>query len=946
DPTTGAPSLLATSAVGDLGWHVIVTGRRDALQAEVDQALAQQRALRLGLSAALLIGAVLVGAAGSAALRRRREAVSALEQQTATAAVLRAIAASPTNVDPVLDAIAATAARFCGAADVSVLLVQGDEMPVVAHHGPIPSSTAGPLQLERTSIAGTAVLDRRTVIVTDVTGPEGESLPQARARVTATGQRGLMAAPLIREGKAIGAILLRKLDTSGFDENQVNLVEAFADQAVIAIENVRLFNETREALERQTAISEILRVMSASPTSEQPVLDAIADSARRFCAAEDATVALVDGDRLTARAHVGPLQPPQGLFALDRTTVTTRSIVDAKTVHVTDLQAEEEEFPIGSAQAKLAGQHTTLATPLLREGKAIGAILLRRSAIDPFSDRQIDLLRTFADQAVIAIENVRLFNETAEALERQTAISEILRVMSSSPTDVRPVLEAVAESARRFCAAEDATVCIAEGDVISIQAHAGAIPPPQGLFRIDRTTVPTRSMLDLVPIQVADLQAEEEEFPTGAAQAKKTGQRTTFATPLMSKGVAIGAILLRRRETRLFTDKQVELARTFADQAAIAIENVRLFNETTEALERQTAVAAVLKTISQTAFDLQAVFDVVVENATKLCRADFGYLFRRDGDLIRMVASAGGTAALNAYELAHPTPVGSNTLVGRTVQTRDTVHIRDFFHEPGYDWPANLEHGVHTGLAVPIFSGDDVVAVIGCARYTVAPYAVEEIRLLETFASQASIAIENARLFHETETALERQTAVADVLKTVSRSAFDLEPILETVVENAARLVDAEVAWISRTIGDDAYRIVAHSGEAFALPEVSSAWSQLATMRIPHSGSLMGRLLRERRVIHITDVTLDPELWEASGLIRATGVRTVLAVPMLRESVLLGGVIVGRKQVRPYTPRDIELVETFADQAAIAIENVRLFNETKEALERQTAVSELLGSIS
>ena len=349
-----------------------------------------------------------------------------------------------------------------------------------------------------------------------------------------------------------------------------------------------------------------------------------------------------------------------------------------------------------------------------------------------------------------------------------------------------------------------------------------------------------------------------------------------------------------------------------------------------EATEREAAISEILRAISSSPADVQPVLDAIAKHAVRYCAAEDALinLLNDDGTLLITRAFHGSLGPP-----AHPLPADRTTMTGRAVVDKRTIHVEDLQAETA-EYPLGnriaAELGFHTAVATPLLRDGVPFGAIMLRRVKVQPFSEQQLTLLRTFSAQAAIAIENVRLFNETKEALEQQTATAAILKTMSRSAFDLEPVLDTVVENTARLAGGDVAWLARTIGDEGYRVLSRFGPAFERPEITAVWSQLTTMRIPASGSLMGRLLRERRTIHIEDARADPELWGASGLIKVTGAQTVLAVPMLRESVLLGGVIVGRTAVRPFTEREIALVQTFADQAAIAIENVRLFNETRE----------------
>src|SRR5262249_7650159 len=369
--------------------------------------------------------------------------------------------------------------------------------------------------------------------------------------------------------------------------------------------------EIREALEQQTTTSEILRVIASSPTDIKPVLDAIVESAARVCEADDAIVWRVVGNARRLATHFGPI--PIGPVrrdgdVIDRATPVGRAVLDQQTIHVHDLQAAEADFPLSKSRGIAAGLRPVLATPLLQKGVSIGAILIRRREVRPFSERQIILLETFAAQAVIAIENVRLFQELKESLEQQTATSEILGVIASSPTDIQPVLDVVAENAARLCGATDAAIIRVEGESLKTVANYGllaaASDPP-----FDRVSIPARAIIDRQTIHIHDLAAVPED-ELRARFARSLGVRTALATPLLREGISIGSILIRRTEVRPFSEKQIALLKTFADQAVIAIENVRLFKELQErnvelreALEHQTATSEVLGIISRSPTD-------------------------------------------------------------------------------------------------------------------------------------------------------------------------------------------------------------------------------------------------------------------------------------------------------------------------------------------------------
>src|SRR5215831_3362851 len=380
-------------------------------------------------------------------------------EQTATSEILRIIANSATDLQPVLDAVAENAARLIGAQDAIIHRLDGDVLRDAAHYGLIPRTPDTTTPLTRDSVAGRAAVDRQLVHVTDLQAESDAEFPLAKARAVRDGTRSVLGAPLLREGLPIGAILIRRTEVQPFTDKQIALLKTFADQAVIAIENVRLFKELqgrnaqlREALEQQTATSKILEVIASSPTDIQPVLEAIAESATRLCDAYDAGIGHVVGDILRLNAHSTDPSRRRDV-PITRNHIGGEAILDRRTVHIHDLAAEEN---IRASSWINLGVRTVLFAPLLREGTAIGAIALRRMEVRPFTEKQIALLETFANQAVIAIENVRLFKELQErntelreALEHQTATSEVLGIISRSPTDVQPVLDAIVQSAVR-----------------------------------------------------------------------------------------------------------------------------------------------------------------------------------------------------------------------------------------------------------------------------------------------------------------------------------------------------------------------------------------------------------------------------------------------------------------------------------------------------------------
>jgi two-component system, NtrC family, sensor kinase len=395
---------------------------------------------------------------------RNRDLTEALEQQTATGEVLRVIASLPTDLQPVLDTLIANAVRLTGATKGHVWQLDGEVLRDVANYGESSEEVAllqsRPLKLGGPSPSSRAILEQEPVQVSDA-----QNLEQAPdSRIRQAGMRTMMAVPLMREGTAIGSVTIWRDVVKPFTDRQISLLQTFADQAVIAIENVRLFKELQErnrelteALEQQTATSEILRVIARSPTDVQPVLDVVVRNIAQLCGIPDANIMQVEGNMLRVVAAFYESVPgsPVGFEApLDRDSTHGRAIVDRQTIHIHDFLKVAADYP--TSRALKRGYRTILAIPLLREDVPIGVIGVRRMHVEPFTEKQIAMAKTFADQAVIAIENVRLFKEIQErnaelreALEHQTATSEVLGIISRSPTDVQPVLDAIVESAAR-----------------------------------------------------------------------------------------------------------------------------------------------------------------------------------------------------------------------------------------------------------------------------------------------------------------------------------------------------------------------------------------------------------------------------------------------------------------------------------------------------------------
>ena len=554
---------------------------------------------------------------------------------------------------------------------------------------------------------------------------------------------------------------IRRHEVQPFTDKQIELVTNFAAQAVIAIENTRLLNELRESLQQRTATADVLKVISRSTFDLQVVLDTLVELAARLCDADMANIWRPKGTSYRLAASYGVagkfkewLKNKKYLEGVaiepGRGTIVGRTLLEGKTVHVRDIQ-DDPEYDLGGL-ISIGDYRTTLGVPLLREGTPIGVLFLTRTRVDPFTQQQVELVATFADQAVIAIENVRLFDEVqsrtrelSEALEQQTATSEVLSIISSSPGELAPVFQAMLENAIKICEANFGNLFTYSDNSFRVVAQHNAPPAYREFWEReplvllgDEPLVPlARLATSKSVVHLPDLRTEQgyiERQPRVVALVDGAGARTMLLVPMLKDGELVGSIVIYRQQVRPFTDKQIELVANFAAQAVIAIENTRLLNELRESLQQQTATADVLQVISGSPGELEPVFKTMLENAVRICGANFATLQLRENDAFRVAAMHNPPPAFAEARQRNPLiyPNAHNAL-GRVMATKHFVHIADYTQELAYKQgdPAAVSivelAAARTLLLVPMLKEDELIGNINIYRQEVQPFTDKQI---------------------------------------------------------------------------------------------------------------------------------------------------------------------------------------------------------------------------
>jgi GAF domain-containing protein len=693
------------------------------------------------------------------------------------------------------------------------------------------------------------------------------------------------------------------------------------------------------------AIGDILEVINSSPGDLKPVFDAMLEKAFCLCDGVQGSLWTFDGGRprlATARGisaeFVAVLREQWERHAPSEDHPMSRLMRGERVVQILDMSTSElyrTRDQAAVAAVELGRVRTVMFVALVRDTAPLGAFIIARREVRPFTDKQIALLQNFAAQAVIAMENARLINETREALEQQTATAEVLQVINSSPGDLKPVFDAMLEKATRLCGAPRGQLAIYDGGFFRFVAVHGEPGYTEDLFgrspmhpeigvtwsRIARG----EHIVHMVDVMDSELYRDGHE---GARSFVDVGGGRSLLTVALRKDESLlGALTIYRQEVRPFSEKQIALLQNFAAQAVIAMENARLLTETREALEQQTATAEVLRVINSSPGDLKPVFEAILEKAHALCGAEIGSLTIYDGEENRAVATRGLAPGLadrlgQGFRPGPAHPIRKLLSGVRIVQVSDVGESADPIARDSFELG-----GIRTSLYVPLRKDYRLLGLIVASRQQVRLFSDKQIALLENFAAQAVIAMENARLITETREALEQQTATAEVLQVINSSPGDLAPVFEAMLDRAARLCDAP-SGIFWTFDGEYSRAAAMRGIPDSFAEYVSKGMRLD----PQTG--LGRVRQGARVAVSLDLAAE-EPYRAGNPQRRAFVdlgraRSAVRVPLIRDEKLLGIFTVYRQEVRPFTDKQIALLQSFAAQAVIAMENARLLNEIRQ----------------
>jgi GAF domain-containing protein len=870
----------------------------------------------------------------------KRELAEARRREAASAEILRTISRSGFDLETLLTRLVVLAREICEVDTAAICIRDGDVYRLRANAGlteaAIEFLEANPARPGRGTFLG------RVALGEFMHSPDSRADPDYRDQplLKLANSRGALGVPVSQNGNVEVLFAVMRIEPKPLTPNQIELVRSFADQAAIAIQNARLFRETDEARERQAATAEILKVIASSSSDAQPVFEAIAARAKTLIGGSSASVYRFVGEMVRLEAFTPTnSQADEELKARFPRPLAGfqpfEQVRDGGTGQYVDTESSDTPSSLRDL-GRVRGFRALIHTRLMSHGAPIGIVTVTRTKPGAFAERDVELLRTLADQAAIAINNVGLFNETQEALRQQTATSEVLKVISRSAFDLDSVLDTLIDSAITLCEATRGVIWLKRGEVLRLAAHVNY--PPEWVDVAREVAIKPTANADTVSGIAAftDEVINLEDMPAdprfaGLATHRLGDYRGVLAVPLDRDGESIGVIVLTRPQARRFSDRQVALVKAFADQAVIAIENTRLFEQVQartrdleESLQQQKASAEILQVISGSPTDVRPVFDAIVLTAARLFGCQMAVVFRVDGATLSPVTAASPERLLLEHENGPAVPTDPANFPSRVFASKRPLNIPDFSIAELPDHERNVASrlGIGSALYLPLLRGDECIGVFLLTAREVGVFGEKEVALAESFRDQAQIAIENARLFNETQEALQQQTATADVLKVISRSAFDLQAVFDAVVASAVELTAAHSGTICVRDGQT-FRYRSFCGPA-ANPEFKKYLVDHPAS--PGRASIAGRAVLTGQVQQIPDLREDTEY---SVPMDAHGARALLAVPLLGKTGAEGAIILTRLESGPYPQRQIEILQTFADQAVIAIENVRLFEEVQ-----------------
>jgi len=912
--------------------------------------------------------------------KKNAEITESLERETASNNILQVIAESPTDIAPVLEVIARNAAQLSGSDDALISLRDGDMLRVDAHYGDIPMIPVGEgIRFDRDSVAGRAILEGQPrQWIHNQRGVKSE-YPTGDEVAKKYGYCMTCSVPLMREGAAIGVISIRRLKPELLNEKQIALVQSFANQAAIAVENVRLFKAEQQRVAELQIVNTVQQGL-ASKLEMQAIYDLVGNKIAEVTGSEIVVIQTWSYETETRRDVYSiekgvrlEVIPEHKFTPLERTVIA--DLQSGKTI-LWNEGMEQRIRDLGHSEIVVDGFPLSVMIVPLKSGKADEKIhtsisLQNASREHAFGDSDVRLVETLANSMSIALENARLFDETQRLLKETEARNAELAVINSiqnglaTELEIQDIIELVGEQVREIFHVSEVEIALLNRETNTIsfpywstsEGHVRQNPLPYGKGLMSHIIETKQPLL---------MTSENKETVSKIAVMPDLlpMRKSLIGAPIISGNEAVGAISIHdpNRENA-YSEADLRLLTTLANSMSVALENARLFDEVqkkntevTQALEHQTAVGEILQAIAQSPTDNQPVLDVIAENAVKLCGASFSNVYRTDGKMVYEAAQYNfPMEAVEESRRLYPAPLARDRMSSIAILDRSIIHVPDMQNNPSLPDVTRRyvkALGMDCLIIIPLIREGEAIGCIGVGKQDPAPFTEKQIELMQTFASQAVIAIENVRLFNELQQSnaeitesLEYQTAISDILRVIAASPTDIQPVLDAISENALKLCGANFSAVYNYDGKMLDMTALRNFTPQATEEIQREYPRPLT----RDGGYSARSILEKKVIHVTDALNDPDIPEATRpLVASLGFRSGLWVPMLREGNAIGAFCVARPEAGAFDEKKVKLLQTFADQATIAIENVRLFNETQNLLketEQHAAELQIINSV-